>query len=58
MNLTDARQGQHVVYVSPGDHHTEPGVVTSVGVRWVFVRYGIDTHGKATDPAALHLAIR
>ena len=26
MNLTDARQGQHVVYVSPGDHHTEPGV--------------------------------
>lgn len=33
---------------------TEVGVITSVGDKNVFVRYGSDLHTKATCPADLH----
>lgn len=56
MTLEEARDhiGHGVVY-DPGHPGVEQGVITSVGFRWAFVRYGSDTHSKATDPGALTL---
>lgn len=58
MTLDDARQhiGHGVVYRPrhyPPD--TEQGVITSVNDTYVFVRYGTNTHSKATRPEQLEL---
>ena len=61
MTLDQARDhiGHGVVYQPPrlagipGD--AEGGVITSVGDLYVFVRYGSDTHPRATAPEALTL---
>ena len=56
MTLDEARAhiGDGVVY-RPPHGVVEDGVITSVGDRFVFARYGTDTHSKATDPAFLTL---
>ena len=58
MTLTDAagRIGQKVVYRAPHVPLSSPGeegVITSVGPRFVFVRYGADAHSKATEASML-----
>jgi hypothetical protein len=57
MTLTEAREhvGDGVIYRPPFGT-PEPGVISSVGTKYVFVRYGSDQFGKSTDPAALTLA--
>jgi len=62
MTLTEARDhiGASVVYrpMPAADWSpTEDGTITSVGVRWVFVRYAGDAGSKATDPGHLTLAV-
>jgi hypothetical protein len=56
MTLDEARQhiGAGVVH-DPGHGPKEDGVISSVGERYVFVRYKGDFFGKATDPARLTL---
>jgi hypothetical protein len=56
MTLDEAREhvGEGVVYRTAYGN-TEDGVITSVGDRWVFVRYTGDQRSKATDPGMLHL---
>lgn len=51
MNIGDAQAGSRVVYQPT----KEDGVVTSINSTYVFVRYGDDTHSKATDPGDLEL---
>jgi hypothetical protein len=60
VTLTEARQhiGESVIYNErtwDDRGKTDAGVITSVGNRFVFVRYGDDTGSKATDPAMLWL---
>ena len=60
MTLSEARAhiGDRVVYRPPHIKRTEPGeegVIVSVSDRYVFVRYGTDSHAKATHPAFLNL---
>ena len=53
LTLETAREGigQGVVYQPPGyPEGREVGVITSVGDRVVFVRYGADRGSKATSP--------
>jgi hypothetical protein len=54
ITLAQARQrvGDGVVY-RPDEGDPEQGVVSSVGERWVFVRYGSDSGAKATEPGML-----
>lgn len=50
--------GRKVVYRPPHVREDEPGdegVITSVNDVWVFVRYGADTHSKATPASRLTL---
>lgn len=56
MTLQEAREhiGHGVVY-RPFADSMEKGVITSVGDRWVFVRYDGWGGSKATDAAALSL---
>lgn len=42
----------------PGHGDDEHGHITSVGDRYVFVRYQGDQHSKATDPAMLSEWVR
>jgi hypothetical protein len=55
MTLGEAREhlGEGVIYRT-ADGKTD-GVITSVGDRWVFVRYAGDQRSKATDPGMLRL---
>ena len=55
MTLGEAREhlGEDVIYRT-ADGKTD-GVITSVGDRWVFVRYAGDQRSKATDPGMLRL---
>jgi hypothetical protein len=56
MTLDEARAciGRRVIYRR--DYcETEVGVITSVGPRSVFVRYGSDAGSKGTEPADLTL---
>ena len=55
MTLSEARDhaGHGVIYAT--GHRAEDGVITSVGDRWVFVRYAGDQHSKATAPELLTL---
>ena len=49
--------GQKVVYRPPHLSPMEPGeegVITKIGASFVYVRYGDDTHSKATLYAAIH----
>jgi hypothetical protein len=57
MTLTEAAEhiGEPVVYTAPHGAR-EDGVITSVGATYVFVRYGGDSHSKATAPGQLTLA--
>ena len=60
MTLTEARQhiDEGVIYWErTWDDHSvvDAGVITSVGQRFAFVRYGDDTGSRATDPAMLWL---
>ncbi len=54
MTLDEARGhlGNIVVYHTPGGA-VEQGVITSVNAHFVFVRYGTDTHSKATAAGML-----
>lgn len=54
MTLNEARGhlGNIVVRHTPGGA-VEQGVITSVNARFVFVRYGTDTHSKATAAGML-----
>jgi hypothetical protein len=56
MTLGETREhlGEGVVYRTAYSK-TEDGVITSVGGRWVFVRYSGDQRSKATDPGMLRL---
>jgi hypothetical protein len=58
MTLGEAREhlGEGVVYRTAYGK-TEDGVITSVGDRWVFVRYAGDQRSKATDPVPLEYSI-
>ena len=50
--------GNKVIYRAPHvDSHSpgEEGVITSVNELWAFVRYGSDTHSKATPYSDLEL---
>lgn len=51
MKIGDAQAGSRVVYTPT----KEDGVVTSINDKYVFVRYGGDTHSKATSPGDLEL---
>ena len=55
MTLDEARRhiGNAVVYWDDHHDHAEQGVVTSVNDTYVFVRYGSDSHSKATRPEDL-----
>ncbi len=55
MTLDEARQhiGNAVVYRPYPDAAPQQGIVTSVNDYFVFVRYGSDTHSKATPPGML-----
>jgi hypothetical protein len=59
MTLEEAREGigRKVIYeVTPWDGGypaLDEGVITSVNDHYVFVRYGSDTHSKATYPGDL-----
>jgi hypothetical protein len=59
MTVDEARGhiGHGVIYQPPGGgiDSAEEGTITSVGGRWVFVRYGRSRTSAATDPAALTL---
>jgi hypothetical protein len=61
MDLETAREhvGDAVVYLDPyygpSPGNPEQGTITSVGDRYVFVRYGSDFGSKATDPDSLEL---
>ena len=57
MTLQEAREhiGDQVVY-TPDHDSPEDGVITSVGERYVFVRYGFQSRGKATPAEKLRLA--
>lgn len=62
MTLDEAREhvGDGVTYRQPG-RPTEDGVITSVGMRFVFVRYASQqpgAHGQATYPDDLELLVR
>lgn len=50
--FTEAHVGRAVVY-RPTHGSVEQGVITSMNDHFVFVRYGADTHAKATEPALL-----
>lgn len=56
MTLTEAREniGRKVVYTAPHGAK-EDGIITTVGFTYVFVRYGNNQHGSATDPKRLAL---
>ena len=62
MTLDEARNhiGNGVIYVPSGSSAdaAEEGTITSVGERWVFVRYGSSRTSAATDPADLTLLAR
>ncbi len=47
--------GRKVVY-ERGDRPFDEGVITSFNEKYVFVRYGADTHSKATSRADLAYA--
>jgi len=52
---------REVVYRAPhvSRHEAgEEGVVTSAGDRFVFVRFGNDTHAKACPPESLELVFQ
>ena len=49
-----AHIGSKVIY-QPHGGPVEEGVITSVGSRYVFVRYGSDVGSKATSADALTL---
>lgn len=58
MTLEQARNGigRRVIYQNTRVIHEntrETGVISSVGVRFVFVRYGSDPNAKATRPEDL-----
>jgi hypothetical protein len=53
MKIEDAVPDRKVVYTpfkNCDPRLLEDGVITSVNSRFVFVRYGSDTHAKSTDP--------
>jgi len=56
VTLTEAAEniGAGVVYTAPHGAR-EDGVISSVGAAYVFVRYGGDSHSKATLPQDLTL---
>jgi hypothetical protein len=57
----DKAIGQKVVYHAPHVPQTSPGeegVITSVGARGVFVRYGSDSGSKMTLPEQLTFVYR
>ena len=58
MTLAQARNhiGQKVVY--RGVNGVAEGVITSVTLQYVFVRYGSDVHSKCTRADALELISR
>ncbi|AMM44972.1 hypothetical protein SP15_174 [Bacillus phage SP-15] len=59
MKLNEAEPRRKVVYtpyIGCPDHLKEEGVITTVGTRYVFVRYGNDIHSKATSPEDLEYA--
>lgn len=68
MTLEQARGciGRTVIYARYDDRSDptrvtagpERGAITSVGERYVFVRYGINVQSQATDPADLTLELR
>jgi hypothetical protein len=45
----------HGVVYAPAHGKREDGVITSVGTRYVYVRYAGDAHSKATEPGDLEL---
>ena len=49
-----ANIGRTVVY-QPALGQRETGVITDVGTRWVWVRYGDRQGSQATDPGHLQL---
>jgi hypothetical protein len=53
MNIKEAQSsvGRRVIYKPTG----EEGVITSANDWYAFVRYGADTHSKATRPEDLRL---
>ena len=56
IELMDAARGvgREVEY-RPHGGHAERGVITGISVTgWVFVRYGTDSHAKATNPGDLY----
>lgn len=57
MTLAEARLSinRKVVYRPFPDSPVEEGVITSVGERWVFVRYGNDSGPMATRAEDLEL---
>ena len=56
---TDFLEGMRVLYIpmhaegNPDHRDCERGVVTFIGSEFVFVRYGNETHAKATSAAQL-----
>lgn len=48
--------GREVLYRPHEGAQEERGVVTSVSLMWVFVRYGSDSNSKATSPTRLEFA--
>lgn len=57
MTLDEARRavGLRVVYRAHARAAPEVGVISSVVAPYVFVRYGVDLHAKATRPEDLEL---
>ena len=56
MSTYDFHVGQAVVYRDPNwpaSVPSEQGVITAINPSFVFVRYGSDTHSKATLDVAL-----
>lgn len=57
MTLEEARQhiGAAVMFRGGASSEDEPGIITGVNNRYIFVRYGRDEYGKATRPENLEL---
>lgn len=53
ISIADAKPGLTVYYLTTGMSHPEYGIITSVG-WYVFVRFGLDQHSKACNPANLY----
>lgn len=55
LTLDDFREGMKVTYQSYPGAPVEHGVVTGVGVTYVYVRYGEERTPKATAPGNLKI---